>query len=88
MKNVNYEQALGRARRDTTECPTCGGGTGQSKPCNCAVRRQSVEEDEIEEVVSNLLFDVLFTLEEVCAYLEMSEAELRAIPGVNDLLNK
>lgn len=23
--------------RYTTECTKCGGGTGQSKPCNCAV---------------------------------------------------
>jgi len=23
-----------------TECNTCGGGTGQSEPCNCAARKQ------------------------------------------------
>ena|SRR6218665_1178084 len=28
LRNVGY----------TTECHTCGGGTGQAKPCDCAVR--------------------------------------------------
>lgn len=27
--------------KQTTECTKCGGGTGQSKPCVCAVARQA-----------------------------------------------
>lgn len=45
--------------KQTTECTKCGGGTGQSKPCVCAVARQAsdaVVVDEYNETVGGLEF--------------------------------
>jgi predicted nuclease with TOPRIM domain len=54
--------------RFTTECLTCGGGTGQTHPCTCAVTRSK---DRVNEMVERLRAQVE-KLETKCALLAAS----------------
>lgn len=55
--------------KHTTECHTCGGGTGQAHPCTCAVRRAGDADDTLLRalVLSPLL----------CKYVKPNNVMLR-----------
>ena len=48
----------------------------------------AITDENLTEYVETLLFGPEYTIQQVCGAVCMTEAELRAIPAINELFNK